>query len=387
MLRFAVRNFLKRVAPLRKVVQALKTLEARYRDNVWILRGQERTSQEPLTIFFAGHLESKNYIAHLILGENWTESKKMRIRRKQVQRRARADNARHDLAIVQMDTIPPALARQPDVFFVPCWVGSARDLHAAAELLRHSEKVKSDIRRIRKNHLGYRVTRDPREFERFYHTMYLPYIKRVYGDHAFLMTYEDMQAAIAQCELFLITQDGQDVAGGILVYEETECARSWSVGVKDGDIGWVKAGALSALQHFQTQYLLDKGVIRLHCGASRPFLNDGALRFKKKWGAGIVDRTEKWFAILPLRGGAGVTAFLVNNPFIYERDGKLQSAFFLTADTQPSEADIVRLFHDLYMPGLDGVTLFRLKVGGGTEPDLSIPPYVRVNASGSICPR
>jgi len=386
MLQLALRNYLKRVTPLRKLVQALKALEARYRDNVWILRGRERTTQEPLTIFFAGHHESKNYIAHLILGENWTESKKMRIRRKQLQRRACAENAPHELAIVQMDSIPPALAQQPDVFFVPCWVGSERDLRATTELFR-KENVKSDIRRIRKNHLGYRVTRDPQEFERFYYTMYLPHIKRIYGDRAFLMTYKDMQAAIAQCELFLITQDGQDVAGAILLYGETEYVRGWSGGVKDGDIGWVKAGALSAIQYFQTQYLIDKGVIRLHCGASRPFLNDGVLRFKKKWGVGIVDRAPKWFAILPLRGCASVTAFMVNNPFIYERDGKLQSAFFLTDDAQPSEADIGRLFHDLYMPGLDGITLFRLKVGGVTEPDLSIRPYVRVNASGSICPQ
>lgn len=147
--------------------------------------------------------------------------------------------------------------------------------------------------------------------------MYLPYVKKTFGDSAFLMPYEEMQEAIPRCELFLITQDGKDIAGGIHVYDETKRVRAWSIGVRDGNRNWVKAGALAALEYFETVYLHDQGYTQIHRGASRPFLNDGVLRFKLKRGMTITDNSALSFFIIPLRCSDGVRSFFENNPFIY----------------------------------------------------------------------
>ena len=194
---------------------------------------------------------------------------------------ATTTNGRHDMAILQLDMTPMFTDTEVPMFRMPCWVGGVKNLHAAAEITRRSAQIKSDIRRIRKNRLKYRVTSKPDDFDQFYHSMYLPHIQRVFNDHAYIMPYKEMQEAIPHCELFLITQDGEDIAGQILVYNESELVRAWSLGVKDGDDQWVRKGALTALENLQTDYLLEKDYSKLHQGASRPFLKDGVLCFKK----------------------------------------------------------------------------------------------------------
>jgi hypothetical protein len=227
------------------------------------------------------------------------------------------------------------------------------------------------------------VTTDPGEFDRFYRTMYLPYITRIYGDHAFLMQYEELQAALPNCELLLITQDGLDIAGSIIIYEHGR-PRGWSVGVKDGDSRWVKAGGLSAIQFLRARYLRSRGFTQLHQGASRPFLNDGALRYKRKLGMALVDRTPNWFAFLVRRDSVGVRAFLCNNPVVYERDGNFNGALFRDSGSLPTEPEISGLFREYYMLGLAELTLFCFEPIGGKSGGLVLRPVAQIDSTGRL---
>lgn len=376
-------SHLKRITPLRKAVRNLRSNLAQRRENFWIVEGQERSSQQPLTLFFSGQREDKNYLAQLIFGDSHTETESSRIWKHKLLKQALARNTGYDVAVIQTDRIPSSAALGKTGFAVPCWVGGEKNLDEAAGFARHSDHIKSDVRRIRKNRLGYRVTQDPAEFDRFYHTMYLPYIKQVYNDRALLMSYEEMQAAINHCELFLITQDGQDIAGGILVYDDSDRVRGWSLGVKDGDFSWVKAGALAAFEHLQTGYLSDKGYHRLHRGASRSFLNDGALSFKKNRGMAITGRKPRWFLIIPLLNSTATRSFLYNNPFIYEEQAILKGAVFINSEVL-SENDASRLFREKYVAGLDGLTLFCLNME--QESELSIYNCGSIDRSGILHP-
>lgn len=363
MVSHAIRSSLKRIKPLHSAVRALKHRIKRHRENAWLLEGKERMSEQPLSILFVGTLNSRNYIAKVFFDKSWTEKEYARIWKSLWSQRALDANGAHDLAVIQLDNPLPVTVAGENLFQVPCWVGGEKDLRASSELAQRSKRIKRDFRYIRNNRLGYRVTSEPREFDRFYHRMYLPHIQRVFGDHAFLMNYEAMQAAIPHCELFLVTQDGQDIAGGILVYDGSDKVRAWSLGVKDGDDCWVRAGALVAFEHLQTEYLLEKGFNRVHRGGSRPFLNDGALCFKKMRGLEIIDHTQQRFIIVPVHNRPGVRALLQQNPFIYEDEGKLKGAIFISGEATPEDA--VRLHRDWFIPGLDSLTLFSLGEGHG----------------------
>jgi hypothetical protein len=95
----------------------------------------------------------------------------------------------------------------------------------------------------------------------------------------------------------------------------------------------------------------------------------------------ITENTDSSFFMLPVRDCAGVRGFLLENPFIYEDQGKLKGAVFVSGE-KPSEDDIARLFHDLYIPGLDCLTLFsQSKSNDGI---LSIHTYGSIDSSGVL---
>jgi hypothetical protein len=382
-LRETLREQLKRVRPLRRLVRSLKTLDAKYRCDVWVLSGQERSSGGTLAVFFAGQLESKNYIGHMVFGDTWTETPPRRARRRSLLRRAQSKRGEHELAIFETGDPARVLAQLPSALLVPCWVGGVQDLRVVDRLAEYSQDVETDLKRIRRNRLDYRVTTDPAEFDHFYRTMYVPYITRTFGDHAFLMQYEELQAALLNCELLLITQDGQDIAGSIIIYEHGR-PRAWSVGVKDGDSRWVKAGGLSAIQYLRARYLRSRGFTQLHQGASRPFLNDGALRFKRKLGMALVDRAPNWFAFLVKRDCVGARGFFCHNPVVYERNGKLNGALFRDSSSLPTEAEVKGLFREYYMLGLAELTLFCFNPAGSKSDGPDLRPVAQIDSTGVL---
>ena len=325
-----------------------------------ILEGRERHSLQPISILFAGSKLNKNYFEKLIFGESCAELKNIKVLKNRSLQYISDTNKNHDLAIVMSDEIPSANFHETNVYQVPSWIGGELNLLNQAKTRRHREELKGDKRRTRKHNFNYRVTREPKDFERFYYTMHKPYINRVFNDHAFLMTYEEMNDALPKCELFYVTQNDKDIAGGILVYDENNGVRGWSLGVKDGDNKWIKDGAIVALLHLQKKYLLEKGFSRFHLGAVRPFLKDGALSFKKNRGLELVDHTANGFSIMLLHECAGVRGFLQNNPFIYLEEGVLKGAIFISEEKTLLTKDTEQLYHDLYLPGLECLGLFNL---------------------------
>ncbi len=326
-----------------------------------ILEGREHNSQQPISVLYAGNKLNKNYFEKLIFGESCAKTKKIRIWKNRSLQYISDAKSNHDLSIIMSYEIPETTNHEANMYQVPNWVGGELDLLNQAKTKQHREKIRDDKRRVLKNRFNYRVTRDPKEFDHFYNTMHKPYITRVFNDHAYIMTYDEMNHALPKCELFYVTQNDQDIAGIIIVYDGNNRVRAWSLGVKDGDNRWVRDGAIVALVHLQKNYLLEKGYSRLHLGAVRPFLGDGALCFKKKRGLELVDHTTESFSIKPLHNCAGVRGFLQNNPFIYLEEEVLKGAIFIPGDKTLLTKDIKQLYHDWYLPGLECLELFDLK--------------------------
>lgn len=377
----SIRNYLKRSKLLRKLVQSVRIIKSRHFKKIIIIEGKELKSQQSLTVLFSGDENNMYYVINTLFGDSEIQMHKSDIWPKRVWRYAQRSNAKHDLAIIQADTIPHEIKSANKAFILPNWIGGVKDLNQGIQLAAQDSQIKSDIRRIKKNRLGYRVSNEEKDFDRFYYEMYLPYIKKIYGNFAFLMTHEEMVATLPQCKLFLITQDGEDIAGGIHVYDGTKQVRAWSIGVKDGDREWVKMGALSALEYFETVYLLEKGYLRLHRGASRPFLNDGVLRFKLKRGMAITNQTERSLVLLPLKNTPGVCEFLQNNPFLYVDGEELHGAIFISSDT-PCNQDVADSLYKKWFAS-DAVNLNIFSIMGSGDSGGFIRPCGRINTLAS----
>jgi hypothetical protein len=181
--------------------------------------------------------------------------------------------------------------------------------------------------------------------------MYVPYIERVYSDHAFFMSQAEMMRMRDCAELFLVKMKGEAVAGVIIVYENGR-PRAWSLGVKDGNRSYVKAGALRALDYLLVFYLAGKGHATVHMGASRPFLKDGVLRHKRRIGLRLTNHTSRSYALQVTHGSRAAEAFLKSNPFIgLGEDESLRGMLFLD-DGSVSSPQLQRLVAEYGIPGL-----------------------------------
>ncbi len=331
----------------------------RLRVDVWLAEGEELHSGSPLSVLCAVSEHEQKYLLELIfrkpyrrghLGRHWLWN---------IAESPSATASACSLVILETDEshLKCALARSHNSYFIPGWVFGEVTLPRDPEATR---KVNGDLRRIRRHGLQFEITRDPGQCDDFYNNMYVPYISKIFGDRAILVSGQRMQADMAFSDLLLIRNQEQTIAGQLLMhYESGSCFGI--MGVRDGNRDNVKAGAACALYHYGFQYLQDQGHRKAWLGWSRPFLNDGVLQFKKKWSQRIVKSEFDGFVLTVVANTPGSTAFLCNNPFLFKRDGHFFGAVFLDAEQPPTTEAIEHIGKEFFHTGMARVCVHCLR--------------------------
>ncbi len=256
--------------------------------------------------------------------------------------------------------------------YVPGWVAGDVELPLDPGVLR-METVRSDLRKIRRNALQFHVTHDLEQLRDFYDHMYAPYIAQAHGGSAVIMPYESMKAAFPHCELLLVMQADEPIAGLLISYSDT-APRLWSLGVRDANRDFVRDGAIGALYHFSLRHLCEKGYARANLGLSRAFLHDGVLQYKKKLGMRLSRAGREWLAVRILDDSKATRVLLRDTPLIVERDGLLYGLIFVDASAdQLSEEDWERLDRQFFMPGLSRLLVVLL---GELSLDVAVPAHL-----------
>jgi hypothetical protein len=327
-----------------KLAAAIKKLLRRavrkIRFNLWLLEGEECTSKKPLSILFLGGHFEKTYLAELAFSGDYSQNligKKFIWNLRRVLRRVSKQKLADILVVTKVDRQLYQYLSDGKDFYIPNWAQGAIVFSEALARMKTSGHLKSDLRRIKKNNFTYEVTRSSSKFDEFYHTMYVPHITKTFGRLAYEMSYELMKEKVheGQSELMLVTRNGEPLAGQILVHEN-DGVRCWVIGVKDGNREYVKMGAQAALYFFNIQYLSDCGYKAMHVGTTRPFLRDGVMQFKIKWGMSMRYPSQHGFLLKPLRKSKGAMSFLENNPFVYYT-GEKYVGVVISDDSTPAD--------------------------------------------------
>lgn len=206
------------------------------------------------------------------------------------------------------------------------------------------EEVRSNLSRRKRtivnnipNKYGfeYRVSNDIRDFEIFYHRMFLPHISKRFGDLSEIEPYEEMKEYFLKGFLLLVTKNGEALAGS-LCHIEDGVLLFRRVGVLDGDDTHIEGGAQMALYYFQLKYAQENALRAVDMMMSAPFLNDGVYRNKREWGATVFPEDEGRRVFFFTAGPPDKLArFFENNPAIVHTDDGLKGVVGL-----PDAADI-----------------------------------------------
>lgn len=302
----------------------------RIRKRVWIVKGAEKNSGDSLTLVFAGTVINKNYIRHLIFGNEFQEEYIGKRFFSNILQSRGLNKLNGSIIVMEVEKELRKRLPKDGSFVTPCWLSGELDL--SNDLVKLvSANIKRNIKKIKQKNVRYEIQNGIRDFDNFYHTMYFPYINKRYTDEAVVWSYEDMKKEFAKCIHLLVLRENDEIAGTLINIRE-EIPRLWVIGIKNGNFELLKEGAMHAIWYFFFQYFREKGAKRVSLGYTRSFFDDGVLQYKKKWGMKIAGTSRECFILKPLAGSPGVLSFLRNNPFICEEDGLFKGAIFEAAE-------------------------------------------------------
>ena len=258
------------------------------------------------------------------------------------------------------------------------WVQQILDVSANAERLGSPSKNKlhGTKRKIKKFGFSYRVSHDRQDLFRFYHNMYLPLIRKNFGNWASVDSFEEMEEYFARGFLLLVTQEGQDVAG-VLCWQRDDALIYRRAGVLNGDDLCIQQGGQSAAYYFMIEEARRKNIKKLDLMLSRPLRYDGVYRHKRDWGAAVFpnDESKSWVYFFNLGSPKKVALFFERNPIIATTKTGLKGIVGVKNGCELSPELENELTKEFFSPGLEGLIVL--------TPNQTAPLHIDFNKNQS----
>jgi hypothetical protein len=327
--------------------------------DVWSYSTKTQTEECITALFIGGSEIEKNYFCHLIFDENFDATYLGRIWFWELFFCFYKLKDKYDMVAVHSITQICNIFNSNGNFVIPSWVCCEMDLCCdVGQSCISKRTLKSNLKKIEQGIFCYSVTKNLKKFDHFYYCMYLPYVSSRHGDTAYTFSYAEMKRSFLNGELLLIIYKEKAVAGIIIDYKRMKNMPRFTIlGVLNGDISYLKKGAIIALYYYAMQYLKKEGHKKVSLGTTRPFFSDGVLHFKLNWGAKIVYGSSHSFLLSLPTPKHYFCNILSQNPFIYFERNNLCLAKFSSYNTNecqylPRDEEKIKLY------GLDKISIF-----------------------------
>lgn len=315
---------------------------------ICIARGSDATGSSEITAVYAGTGSNLAWclgtaLSHYEIVESLVEPTAGKLLR-------RLKNYRDAGDIIFVDGLKSRLLAELEIPFaqLPAWVKQrvqvSADWRSQIDNLRRG--TRQEIARVlRKHHYTCRLTDSPDDARQFYSSLYKPYVANRFGSDGIVV---NESRFLRECRRGIVIQlsRGPDIAAAALLRRVgSSMAIVWS-GVESEPAGERLSGAVDVLDYFSLLYAHLKGCRWLDFGPSRPDLNDGILRYKRKWGchigSGWVPQSTIYWACL--KQNSAVDVFLKRHAFLLTGKRGLCALLFLDsrADIEVLRTDILR---------------------------------------------
>jgi hypothetical protein len=324
---------------------------------MWIT-GSEKHSGEALSVFCFGSDEPAQILSALFT--DYSVQRQERAPMWSLRSQFARAGASTDLMVG--DVPWPYYLLLPDAPFlhVPGWVAQRLALPERFETVIDGFRKKSkttDLKKIRKHQLDFRVRHSRAEVEHFYDTMYVPFAQRRFGPLALVDTRADVVAAAAREGLLQVVQGERVVGAGILSRFGASMHFLW-LGLPEGLDDALMDGTMAALYYFTIVHAHALGCAEVYMGYTAPLLNGGVYQYKRKWGTSVHD---EWLldetVLRPMNFGAAVTSVLRREPLIVRQAAGLVGKVLVT-DESLSASEVTGLASRFASRGLQSLKIF-----------------------------
>lgn len=328
--------------------------------DVKFMHGSEKYGGKPIRACYVGDGSNFDYMLKLLFKKMPDIVRAHKIRWWTLGTVTKKISSSVDLVVLDVDFPISLTVDRQDILKVPRWVRQRIPIADTWEKilagLRRKTR-KEAFRLIRKFQFKARVisTRESAEF--FYERLYRPHIFERFGESATVVSRERF---IKECRhaqiIHLIHRD--KVLGGVVVrLSKKQLSIVW-VGMDKGLDDDEFRGTADALDLFTLFYAYNQGCRFLDMGGSRAHLNDGVLRYKKKWGAMIYPSKvpQGNLFIIPVTSSSATASILENNQWITSENGTMTGNIFLPEKFNPNELEEILQHH--WIEGLEKMRFF-----------------------------
>ena len=348
---FSTRSpFIKYLLPASNLVQ-----DARF------FRGRERSAGQPISILMLGRNKRMLYLLSAVFAGEPEQLNLGNI--SSFSSRRIIENHKPDMVIWRTDSIVRRFGRKQDVLALPEWISFCRDeppdFENATKFGDLNRELRSNIVKLHKNAFSYRISDNIKDFNLFYYDMYLPYVKKRYDNSAIICRKNTLKKYFNHGgRLIFIEKDDEKIAGA-LCYTTKNTAYFHKLGVINGEIKYLRVGAITALYYFWMDWARNNGYKRIDFGAARPFIRDGIFKFKRKWGMGIHKNADShsFFYLRVTKFTPAVFSFLKANPLVFLNNGRLNGFIFSDSDKPLTALDVWNHHKSFWTPGIDKIHL------------------------------
>jgi hypothetical protein len=257
-----------------------------------------------------------------------------------------------DLVLCPVNPILERILSRRGFLIVPRFVDCILDLSRPLADILKRRGIKRELQSLRRYGYEFGVDRSPSAFDEFFHEMLAPTAARRHQELAHQSSYEELREAYRSGCILTCHRSGEWLGGFLLLPHADGVLRAANGGWRGGSDELMKEHIFSALMHELIRYAKCEGHERLHLGSSVPFVDDGPLRYKLKWGAQLElpANTDKCGALVSARpnlaAGFGLAdatgrALLHRIPLLVKREQQLQAVGW-DLDMRPEFRNIVQ---------------------------------------------
>jgi len=261
----------------------------RVRNEVAFLEGPQGSTGDYLRACYVGGAARREYFVSQIFGYLPQERIAGRCISTQNPRRFARCNGMSDIVMIEINRLFMDHYVRSGFFPVPEWVEFERPVvrEAIHRYAGAARSLRSDLNRIHKSPYRMKISRDPRDFDAFYKSMYLPYVRERHGSGCIIKPKHRLKRAFSSGVLVLLLDGEAPVAGAIVVVDR-DAVKETAIGVRDGSEGVLRTGVSGILDYYIHEWAAVKGKHYMNVGHTRPFPCDGVYFNKRKWMMAII---------------------------------------------------------------------------------------------------
>jgi hypothetical protein len=278
--------------------------------------------QSPISVAYIGEGDSLAFLQHSLFEDGQATCVKLEsCYAWRAASRAEILADKVDMVIMERNSLLTWTPELGEWHIAPLWLRMRRHFRVGEswQQVKASMKHQSrNIRYVRSGGYTYRFTNDDADFDFYYRRMYVPITQERHKNRAIISDETYLRSFFRRGALMMALSQGErPVAAQICVVSGTALYLI-GLGVLDGDVRWMQDGAASALYYFSIQWAHEQGLRQADWGRCRPFLSDGRLKYKKRWG--LVPEQDpwahsEWLFWVPAHSAAA-RAWLQSHPFV-----------------------------------------------------------------------